>query len=89
MRGPNTRLTKCGTTSPTKPIAPARDTDTAVASETAPITAIIVGEFIITIIFNGIVALGAPTTIQNVVTGGALRAIVTLTARGAKGSVVK
>ena len=54
-----------------------------------PITAIIVGEFIISIIFNGFVALGAPTTIQNVVTGAALLAIVSLTARGAKGSVVK
>ena len=51
--------------------------------------AIIVGEFIISIIFNGFVALGAPTTIQNVVTGGALLAIVSLTARGGKGSVVK
>ncbi len=54
-----------------------------------PITAIIVGEFIISIIFNGFVALGAPTTIQNVVTGGALLVIVALTARGGKGSVVK
>ena len=54
-----------------------------------PITAIVVGEFIISIIFNGFVALGAPTTIQNVVTGAALLAIVTLTARGGKGSVVK
>ena len=54
-----------------------------------PITAIVVGEFIISIIFNGFVALGAPTTIQNVVTGGALLMIVALTARGGKGSVVK
>ena len=54
-----------------------------------PITAIVIGEFIISIIFNGFVALGAPTTIQNVVTGGALLVIVALTARGAKGSVVK
>ncbi len=54
-----------------------------------PITAIVIGEFIISIIFNGFVALGAPTTIQNVVTGAALLIIVTLTARGAKGSVVK
>ena len=54
-----------------------------------PITAIIVGEFIIAIIFNGFVALGAPTTVQNVVTGAALLAIVALTARGKKGSVVK
>ena len=54
-----------------------------------PITAIVVGEFIIAIIFNGFVALGAPTTIQNVVTGAALLVIVTLTARGKRGSVVK
>ena len=54
-----------------------------------PITAIVVGEFIIAIIFNGFVALGAPTTIQNIVTGAALLAIVALTARGGKGSVVK
>ena len=54
-----------------------------------PITAIVVGEFIISLIFNGFVALGAPTTIQNVVTGGALLVIVTLTARGSKDSVVK
>lgn len=54
-----------------------------------PITAIVVGEFIIALIFNGFVALGAPTTIQNVVTGAALLVIVALTARGGKGSVVK
>lgn len=54
-----------------------------------PITAIVVGEFIISIIFNGFVALGAPTTIQNVVTGAALLIIVTLTARGTRRSVVK
>lgn len=54
-----------------------------------PITAIIVGEFIISLIFNGFVALGAPTTIQNVITGASLLIIVTLTARGPKGSVVK
>ena len=54
-----------------------------------PISAIVIGEFIIAIIFNGFVALGAPTTIQNVVTGAALLAIVTLTARGGRSSVVK
>ncbi|HCI84339.1 MAG TPA: branched-chain amino acid ABC transporter permease, partial [Lachnospiraceae bacterium] len=54
-----------------------------------PITAIVVGEFIISMIFSGFVALGAPTTIQNVVTGAALLIIVALTARGSKGSVVK
>lgn len=54
-----------------------------------PVTAIIIGEFIIMIIFNGFIALGAPTTIQNVVTGAALLIIVTLTARPEKGVVVK
>ena len=54
-----------------------------------PITAIVVGEFIISLFFNGFVALGAPTTIQNVITGASLLIIVTLTARGPKGSVVK
>lgn len=54
-----------------------------------PISAIVIGEFIISIIFNGFVALGAPTTIQNVVTGAALLVIVTLTARGSRSSVVK
>ena len=54
-----------------------------------PITAIIVGEFIIAIIFNGFVALGAPTTVQNMVTGAALLVIVALTARGRRAAVVK
>ncbi len=54
-----------------------------------PVTAIIIGEFIIAIIFNGFIALGAPTTIQNVVTGAALLIIVTLTSRPEKGAVVK
>lgn len=54
-----------------------------------PIIAIVIGEFIISIIFNGFVALGAPTTIQNVVTGAALLAIVALTARPSKGAVAK
>ena len=54
-----------------------------------PISAIVIGEFIIAIIFNGFVALGAPTTVQNIVTGAALLIIVTLTARDKRGSVVK
>ena len=54
-----------------------------------PVLAIIIGEFIISIIFNGFIAIGAPTTIQNVVTGAALLIIVTLTARPEKGAVVK
>lgn len=54
-----------------------------------PVTAIIVGEFIITMIFNGLVALNVPTTINDFVTGAVLLLIVTLTNRGRLGSVVK
>lgn len=54
-----------------------------------PITAIVIGEFIITLIFNGLVAVNVPTTINAFVTGAVLLAIVTLTNRGRKGSVVK
>jgi ribose transport system permease protein len=53
------------------------------------VPAIVVGEFIIAIIFNGFVALGAPTTVQNIVTGAALLAIVALTARPEKGEIAK
>jgi ribose transport system permease protein len=53
------------------------------------VPAIIIGEFIIAIIFNGFVALGAPTTVQNIVTGAALLAIVAMTARPQKGAIVK
>ncbi|MCE5344452.1 MAG: ABC transporter permease [Eubacteriales bacterium] len=53
------------------------------------VPAIIVGEFIIAIIFNGFVALGAPTTVQNIVTGAALLTIVALTARPQKGATAK
>lgn len=54
-----------------------------------PITAIVIGEFIISLIFNGFVAIGAPTTIQNVVTGAALLLIVTLTTKPIKSLIVK
>ncbi len=54
-----------------------------------PVTAIVIGEFIITMIFNGLVALDVPTTINDFVTGAVLLAIVTLTNRGKIGSVVK
>lgn len=54
-----------------------------------PITAIVIGEFIISLIFNGFVAIGAPTTIQNVVTGAALLLIVAITTKPVKGIVVK
>jgi ribose transport system permease protein len=49
----------------------------------------VIGEFIISLIFNGFVALGAPTTIQNVVTGAALLLIVAMTTKPVKGIVVK
>ena len=51
--------------------------------------AIVIGEMIIQLMFNGFVALGAPTTIQNVVTGVALLVIVALTTKPVKGLVVK
>ncbi len=54
-----------------------------------PILAIVIGEFIIALLFNGFVALGAPTTIQNVVTGLVLLLIVALTTKPVKGAVVK
>ncbi|HCB90383.1 MAG TPA: branched-chain amino acid ABC transporter permease [Ruminococcaceae bacterium] len=54
-----------------------------------PIIAIVIGEFIISLIFNGFVAIGAPTTIQNVVTGAALLLIVMITTKPVKGAVVK
>ena len=54
-----------------------------------PIPAIIIGEFVINIIFFGCIALGAPTAIQDVITGFALLIIVTLTTKVAKGEIVK
>jgi ribose/xylose/arabinose/galactoside ABC-type transport system permease subunit len=40
-------------------------------------------------IFNGLVALNVPTSINDFVTGAVLLTIVSLTNRGLKGSVVK
>lgn len=54
-----------------------------------PVSAIVIGEFIITLIFNGLVTLNVPTTINDFVTGAVLLCIVTLTNRGRKGSIVK
>lgn len=54
-----------------------------------PIVAIVIGEIIISLMFNGFVALGAPITIQNVITGIALLMIVTMTTKPVKGLVVK
>ena len=54
-----------------------------------PLPAIIIGEFVINIIFFGFIALGAPTAIQDVITGLALLLVVTLTTRITKGAIVK
>lgn len=54
-----------------------------------PLPAIIIGEFVINIIFFGFIALGAPTAIQDVITGLALLIIVTLTTKITKGEIVK
>ncbi len=54
-----------------------------------PIPAIIVGEFLIQIIYNGFVTLGAPTAVQTVVTGVALLLVVALTMKPVKGEIVK
>ncbi len=54
-----------------------------------PVLAIVIGEFIVTLIFNGLVSLNIPTTINSFATGAVLLAIVTLTNRGKRGSVVK
>jgi ribose transport system permease protein len=54
-----------------------------------PIIAILIGEFIIAMLLNGLIALGIPSTIQNVVIGSTLVIIVLLTARAKKGAVVK
>lgn len=54
-----------------------------------PLQAIIIGEFFINIIFYGFVALGAPTAIQDVITGVALLIIIVLTSKPVKGEIVK
>ncbi len=54
-----------------------------------PIPAIIIGEFFLQIIYYGFVALGAPTAINDVISGLALLIIVTLTTKVSKGEIVK
>lgn len=54
-----------------------------------PLQAIILGEFIVNIIFFGFISLGAPTAIQDVITGLALLIIITLTTKVSKGEIVK
>ena len=54
-----------------------------------PLQAIVIGEFVINIIFFGFIAMGAPTAIQDVITGPALLIIITLTTKAEKGEIVK
>ena len=54
-----------------------------------PLQAIVIGEFAINIIFYGFIALGAPTAIQDVITGLALLILITLTSKTEKGEIVK
>ena len=54
-----------------------------------PIPAIIIGEFFLQIIYYGFVALGAPTAVNDVISGLALLIIVTLTTKVSKGEIVK
>ena len=54
-----------------------------------PIQAIVLGEFMINIIFYGFVALGAPTAIQDVITGFALLIIVALMTKTVRSAIVK
>ncbi len=54
-----------------------------------PIPAIVIGEFIIYLMLNGLLALGVPSTIQNVIIGATLLLIVAVTTKRIKGSVVK
>ncbi len=54
-----------------------------------PLQAIILGEFIVNIIFFGFISLGAPTAIQDMISGLALLIIITLTTKIVKGEIVK
>lgn len=54
-----------------------------------PVAAIVIGEFIISMMFAGFIALGMPVTINNVVTGATLLAIICITTKRIKGAVVK
>ena len=54
-----------------------------------PVISMLIGEFIITMILNGLISIGVPTTIQNIVTGVTLLIIVVFTTKIKKGEVVK
>ncbi|MDD6318701.1 MAG: ABC transporter permease [Succinatimonas hippei] len=54
-----------------------------------PLQAIILGELIVNIIFFGFISLGAPTAIQDLISGLALLIIITMTTKVNKGEIVK
>ena len=54
-----------------------------------PVASIVIGEFIIAMMFAGFVALGMPVTVNNIVTGATLLGIVFVTTKRIKGAVVK
>lgn len=54
-----------------------------------PVISIVIGEFIISMMFAGFVALGMPVTINNVITGATLLIIICITTKRVKGAVVK
>lgn len=54
-----------------------------------PIVSIIVGEFIITMIMSGLIVVGIPSTLQNLVIGVTLIVIILLTCKVERDAVVK
>ncbi len=54
-----------------------------------PVAAIVLGEFLIAMMFAGFTALGMPITINNIVSGATLLLIVLFTTKRVKGAVVK
>lgn len=54
-----------------------------------PVVSIVLGEFIISMMFAGFVSLGMPVTVNNIVTGATLLLIVCITTKRIKGAVVK
>ena len=54
-----------------------------------PVVSVVIGEFIIAMMFAGFVALGMPVTVNNIITGATLLIIVCITTKRIKGAVVK
>lgn len=54
-----------------------------------PVESIVIGEFLIAMMFAGFTALGMPITINNIVSGATLLLIVLVTTKRVKGAVVK